>query len=550
MRSKRLLVVWLSIIGIVAASYIATAHAGTTYTWTGANGDSEWGTAANWSPSTGTPGGSGNDLGNTDVANIGAGYTVSSPSFTNNTGTYLALGKIVLGYDNGSTAEAKLQVINDDFLVIDDASDSSGSIEMAQGNVSATIEVSGSSSHMEIKKGSIFKSSTGGVYGSGTAAVVVNGGSLNLFNHEMVVDMLEFTKGELKDVTSVTLLGSSNLTQNALSIGVADYGIATTFSGSGNQIITLAKGSDSVDHVNISGTLNLGNGSRTIVVNHPDGWASISGNINGNATVTKSGDSDLTLNGSGTTADTVNWNVAAGRLFFHNGSRLGGGAVTVAGGATLDYQGSSDTVLNNAITLTAGSNVATRSAALTLSATALPTAGTMIFNYDDQATYAIYVDGNAVNLTDTLRIQVGGNNSTVGAVTINNLITGSGGVTKTQSGALVLAGDNSYTGDTTVSGGTLSITKAFLADESAVSIADGAYLNLNYDGKDTIAALYINGVKMVTGTWGASTNSGAQYTSDALTGTGLLYVVPEPSMLILTAMGMLSMIAYSWRKRK
>nr|MCU0780642.1 hypothetical protein [Akkermansiaceae bacterium] len=52
-------------------------------------------------------------------------------------------------------------------------------------------------------------------------------------------------------------------------------------------------------------------------------------------------------------------------------------------------------------------------------------------------------------------------------------------------------GTNSYAGETTVSGGTLSLAGPNLADEAAVTIANGAVLNLNFSGTDTIGALTI-----------------------------------------------------------
>jgi fibronectin-binding autotransporter adhesin len=54
-----------------------------------------------------------------------------------------------------------------------------------------------------------------------------------------------------------------------------------------------------------------------------------------------------------------------------------------------------------------------------------------------------------------------GNDSSAGAAmtaTIQNVLTGSDGLTKTDLGTLVLTGDNTYTGDTVINGGTLSVS--------------------------------------------------------------------------------------------
>jgi autotransporter-associated beta strand protein len=104
-------------------------------------------------------------------------------------------------------------------------------------------------------------------------------------------------------------------------------------------------------------------------------------------------------------------------------------------------------------------------------------------------------------------------------------------VTKVGTGTLTLTGANTYTGDTAVEAGTLSISSAYLANAADVLLSTGALLNLNFAGSpDVIDSLFIDGISQAVGIWGA-VGSGAQFESALLTGTGTLQIstfVPPP----------------------
>ena len=112
-----------------------------------------------------------------------------------------------------------------------------------------------------------------------------------------------------------------------------------------------------------------------------------------------------------------------------------------------------------------------------------------------------------------------------GAVTFSGAITGNGGLTKAGSGILSLTGTNSYRGSTTVSSGTLRLTKANTGnDKSVLTLAAGATLDLDFTGSYTVAALVLAGVPQPDGLY-TSANSGG-----AITGSGgILVVTPIPS---------------------
>jgi autotransporter-associated beta strand protein len=77
---------------------------------------------------------------------------------------------------------------------------------------------------------------------------------------------------------------------------------------------------------------------------------------------------------------------------------------------------------------------------------------------------------------------------------------------------------NSYTGNTTVNGGTLSMSTATLADGSTVSIATGAVLNLTHSGTDRVAVLKFNNVVKAPGIYHQANSGGF------ITGTGSIQV--------------------------
>ncbi|MFL6545616.1 MAG: autotransporter-associated beta strand repeat-containing protein [Candidatus Udaeobacter sp.] len=101
------------------------------------------------------------------------------------------------------------------------------------------------------------------------------------------------------------------------------------------------------------------------------------------------------------------------------------------------------------------------------------------------------------------------------------------GLIKAGNGNLTLTAANTYTGNTTVQDGILSLGHASLADWSTVILSHLATLNLNFPTKspDTISAFFIDGVRQLDGTWGGI-GSSAEHETPLITGTGVLLVTP------------------------
>lgn len=128
-------------------------------------------------------------------------------------------------------------------------------------------------------------------------------------------------------------------------------------------------------------------------------------------------------------------------------------------------------------------------------------------------------------------INTNGQDITIAQVLQHSVIGGDaakdGGLTKNGAGKLTLTGSCSYTGDTTVNAGVLSLTYATLDDASSVVIAATSALDLTHTQTDIVASLTIGGIAMPNGVYGRI-GSGAQHETAAITGDGKLQVGADP----------------------
>jgi len=170
---------------------------------------------------------------------------------------------------------------------------------------------------------------------------------------------------------------------------------------------------------------------------------------------------------------------------------------------------------------------------------AIPTGSTMTFGFIAIDFSTVQLDLNGFDQTvasiETQTLGVGGdiNITGGGTLTVNQAtdteyqgrITDGGSPTSlVKSGTGILTINNlsgtpsNYTGATTVSGGTLSLSSADLDDSSTVSIATGAVLNLTHAAIDDVGVLEFNGVPQADGTYNAGNSGGF------ITGTGSIRV--------------------------
>jgi autotransporter-associated beta strand protein len=426
------------------------------------------------------------------------------------------------------------------------------------------------SGDIDVNQGTLAISTSSTLQGTGTVTVNA-GGTLELgfgtaaanISRDLVLNGgLLLGAGTASGANSdISLSANSSVggSAGALTLGgsISESGGAQTLSKIGTSSVILTNSSS-----NWTGGTIIENG--TLQLNADD--AAGSGTIKIGNTDTSAGTRSLTLNGAtisndvetrimthtgflgtitatGSTASTVNGNVtiypaiagpasSGGHLVGSGGLRLMG-QLNVAGGqttivhrtGTVEYGGGGNTAFTLQVTGTA--KLAANNGISTLATAHLGASGggTLDLSGFNQTLVGITKGANAATVTNSaatpsvLTIEGASDHSFAG--TINN---GNGGISLVKRGAstFTLPGAHTYTGDTTVEAGTLSLGNPFLADASAVRIVTGATLNLTHTQADTIDTLFIDGVQQAAGTYDSDNTT-------FITGTGSLLVTSGPS---------------------
>jgi autotransporter-associated beta strand protein len=222
---------------------------------------------------------------------------------------------------------------------------------------------------------------------------------------------------------------------------------------------------------------------------------------------------------SGTVAIGDATNVGTGLLQFNGGTLETTSALTLANDVTLAAGGGTfltdaDTTLSGGIS-GAGGLTKTGTAALILTGTNTYTGGTTISAGTLQGTSTSLTGDIVDNAALVIDNTAGG--------TIAGDITGSGSLSTINAGTVTLTGNNTYTGATNVGAGTLVVGPTGIGDASAVTVDNGASLQLAAD--ETIGSLAGAGdvtgaFTLTTGGNNTSTEFSGPLTIDGLTKVG------------------------------
>ena len=422
-----------------------------------------------------------------------------------------------------------------------------------------TVTVSGNSDYSgntEITNGIVVLTSSTGLGSASSGTVATNGGQLYITANVNVAEGLTLggagalRKGGagltvdtapvvLAADTTITVDGGATLTLSnlvsgpfavtAIGGGVLALNTNNSFTGgltlNGAVVGLNANGALGPAPATVSGTgrfvlgdgVNIANPIHATVVNAGSGLGLVMVNDNTNGTVTTAS-GPLTFDASPTAGGNFIGPASSGYLHITGKVTNSITGVISSRAGNVRFSGGGDYTLftlNQGTVSLGANNGLCPSASLTIAASA---AATFDLNGFNQALTGITDGGanpelvtNSSPTPGTLTFNLTAANTYSGSLAgaLSLVVNGTGGLT---------VSSNSYTGNTTVNGGTLDIALATLGTNSAVTVASAGVLNLAFAVTNQVGSLVLNGANQPAGIYGAGTS--APY----LTGAGSLLV--------------------------
>ncbi|EEC0439161.1 fibronectin-binding autotransporter adhesin ShdA [Salmonella enterica subsp. enterica] len=394
----------------------------------------------------------GNDYGDTeidggilavkDAASLGTGDVTIAEN------AKLALSQGTL--DNNVTGEGQIVKSGSDELIVTGDNNYSGGTTISGGTLTAdhadslgtgaianngVLQVGeGELENTLSGSGSLVKTGTGELTLSGdntySGGTTISGGTLTADHADSLgsgdIDnsgVLKVGEGELKN----TLSGSGSLVKTGT--GELTLGGDNTYSGG----TTITGGTLTADHADSLGSGDIDNSGVLQV-----GEGELENTLSGAGSLVKTGTGELTLSGDNTYSGGTT--ITGGTLTADHADSLGTGAIDNSGVLQVG-EGELENTLSGA-----GSLVKTGTGELTLSGDNSYSGGTTISGGTLTADHADSLGSGDIDNSGVLQ---------VGEGELKNTLSGSGSLVKTGTGELTLSGDNSYSGATTISDGTL-----------------------------------------------------------------------------------------------
>ncbi len=394
----------------------------------------------------------GNDYGDTeivggilaakDAASLGTGDVTIAENAT------LALSQGTL--DNNVTGEGQIVKSGSDELIVTGDNNYSGGTTISGGTL--TVDHADSLGSGDIDNSGVLKVGEGELentlFGSGSL-VKTGTGELTLSGDNSYSGGTTITGGTLT-ADHADSLGSGDIANSGV-LQVGEGELENTLSGSGSLVktgtgeltlsgdnyysggTTISGGTLTADHADSLGTGAIANSGVLQV-----GEGELENTLSGSGSLVKTGSGELTLSGDNDySGGTI---ISDGTLIADNADSLGTGAVANSGVLQVG-EGELENTLSGS-----GSLMKTGTGELTLSGDNGYSGGTTITGGTLIADNADSLGTGAVANSGVLQ---------VGEGELENTLSGSGSLVKTGTGELTLSGDNSYSGTTTITDGTL-----------------------------------------------------------------------------------------------
>ncbi|EBQ7150589.1 autotransporter outer membrane beta-barrel domain-containing protein, partial [Salmonella enterica] len=390
-------------------------------------------------------------------------------------------------FDNAISGSGKVEKSGDDALTLSGSNTYTGGTLISSGTlVASNVEALGTG---DVTDNATLELNTGGTFDnaiSGSGQVVKSGDETLTLSGSNTYTGGTLISGGTLVASNVEALGSGDVTNDAVlelnTDGDFDNAIGGTgrVEKSGDDALTLSGSNTYTGGTTINdGTLiatsvdALGTGDVTDnAVLELNTGGTFDNAISGSGQVEKSGDDVLTLSGANSySGGTL---ISDGTLVANDVNALGTGDVTDNAVLELNTGGDFDNAISGS-----GQVVKSGDETLTLSGANSYTGGTLISGGTLVATSVEALGSGDVTDNAVLELNTGG--------TFDNAISGSGQVVKSGDKTLTLSGANSYTGGTTISGGTLVASNVEALGSG--DIDNYASLQLNASGQFVTANL-------------------------------------------------------------